>query len=920
MFSLKTSHCIAATLSAALMNSTAPVWAADSFATGFENPGDLSRFSLTGNVFVDASKAHTGKASLKIQPKSRAELKLSTADGAGSAEFWVYDEMKLPKDVKARQAGPRWGLKMSTGRILSVGCFYAPYLSGERTYTVSESPDGKMWLAKVAYLGESKRSAGWHRWAFTLDPDKGGSIAFDGKDVNAARPRYDWNQSEFSGFSSVVFFGDDAEDGATLWIDDLKASSSGKMNVAPTPPPPPPPVVPDQDPPAEKPVTLHYKNLSVHPRLLFGPEDIARMRQFVQSPEGKPLMEGLLRYRGASKPPAKALFLTDATEGQRQGLWRLPTVALHYVLTGDKASFDDALGFLKLFQSLPNWETGSERDSGMSSANILIGAALAFDWLHNDLDPAFRETFRQTLWQKARAQYHGGHLMKNPGTHYWQGDPQNNHRWHRDAGMTLAALAAATGAPSEQWLLGKISDELDFVAQWLPEDGTSHESASYLVFGGAHLTLALQAGDRGFGKKHLESPFFKNVGAFRIHSLLPGLTDGFSYGDGAGLGNYNNFLLKAAAVHRQPALAGAIEKMRQAAPSAFEYFWFDIIWTDPGLKKAEITAFPATGLYPDIGTLFIRDSWRDDAVAAMFRCGPFGGYTLNKFRNDNSFSYINVAHDDPDANSFILFSGSKSLAETDRYSKSKKSANYNTILVNGIGQEASGRSEGGVWTQPATGKTDMTTMAYLTAWKQTAGITVIEGEAAGSYLALKDARRGASRPALERFRRTFIWVEGKYVLVLDDMRAPSEVSYDWLMQGPDLVIDDEKNLRFRLVNGTVTCPFQIASTTPLQIKLRKSPADDRGNALGWRQLVASATTPSLRVASVYSPWGGTTSVTLEALSENTAKVVVSNNGAAADTWLWTSAKTDTSPSLLKRNSASGAKLFELTETDVAPKP
>ncbi|MGI5869753.1 MAG: hypothetical protein ACOX9C_09980 [Kiritimatiellia bacterium] len=920
MFSLKPSHCIAATLSAALINSAAPAWAADSFASGFENPKEISGFSLTGNVSVDASKAHDGTSSLKIEPMSRAELKLANADGAGRVEFWVYDDMKMPGDVKARRAGPRWGLKMSNGRILSAGCFYAPYLSGEKTYAISESPDGKMWLAKVAYLGESRRSAGWHHWVFTLDPDKGASVAFDGKDVNAARPRYDWNQSEFTGFSSVVFLGDDAKDGATLWIDDLKASTSGKMNVAPTPPPPPPPVVPDRDPPAEKIVRLNYKSLSVHPRLLFGPEDVSRMRRFVESPEGKPLMEGLLRYRGASKPPAKPQFLADATDGQRQGLWRLPTVALHYVLTGDKASFDDALGFLELFQSLPHWETGQERDSGMSSANILIGAALAYDWLYDDLDPAFRETFRQTLWQKARAQYHGGHLMKNPGTHYWQSDPQNNHRWHRDAGMTLAALAAATGAPSEQWLLGKISDELDFIARWLPEDGTSHESASYLVFGATHLTLALHAGDRGFGKRHLENPFFKNVGAFRIHSLLPGLADGFSYGDGAGLGNYNNFLFKAAAVHRQPALAGAIEKMRQAAPSAFEYFWFDIIWKDPGLKPADITAFPTTGLYPDIGTLFIRESWRDDAVAAMFRCGPLGGHTLNKFRNENDFRYINVAHDDPDANSFILFAGSKALAETDRYSRSKKSANYNTILVNGIGQEALGRPEGGVWTQPAVGKTDMTTMACLTAWKQTPAVTVIEGEAAGSYLALNDARRGASRPALERFRRTFIWVEGKYILVLDDIRAPSEVAYDWLMQGPDLVIDDEAGLRFRLVNGAVECPFQIASTTPLQIKLRKSPADDRGKPLGWRQLVASATTPSLRMASVYSPWGGTRAVKLEAVSADTAKVVVSDNGVVTDTWLWASAKTATSPSLLKRNAATGVTTFQLAASDLPPKP
>ncbi len=920
MFSPKKNRCLAVTLATLVFQQAALVLYADSWSAGFENQTDLSRFEIVGRATIDATQAKTGRASLRLPPQSKAELKIANSDGAGSVEFWVYDDMTLPQDPTGRQTGPRWGLKMANGRILAVGCLYAPYLSGDKTYAASESPDGKAWLVRVSYLGESRRSKGWHKWSFSLHPDQGVSIAFNSKDVNAARLRFDWNKSEFSGFSSVVFLGDDSENGATLWVDDLVAKTGGKMNVAPTPPPPPPPVVPENDPPAEKIVSLQYRNLSTHPRLLFGLEDITRLRSFVQSPAGKPAMDRLLAYRRASKPPANTQFLTDATDGQRQGFWRLPTVALHYVLTGDKASLADAVGFLKFFQSLPYWETGSERDSGMSSANILIGAALAYDWLYNDLDPVFRETFRQTLWQKARAQYHGGHLMKNPGTHYWQSDPQNNHRWHRDAGMTLAALAAARGDKSEQWLLSKIADELDFVAQWLPEDGTSHESASYLAFGAAHLTLALQAGDRGFGKKYLEIPFFKNVGAFRIHSLLPGLADGFSYGDGAGLGNYNNFLVKAAAVHKQPALAGAIEAMRKADPSAFEYAWFDILWTDPGLKAADITAFPTTGLYPDIGTLFIRDSWNGDAVAAMFRCGPFGGYLLNKFRNDNGFKYINVAHDDPDANSFILFTGTKALAETDRYSKHKQSSNYNTILVNGIGQEVPGRAEGGVWSQPAVGNVDMTTMAYLTAWKQGPDITVIEGEAAGSYLALNDKRRNATRPALDRFRRTFIWVEGKYILVLDDLRAPSAVTFDWLIQGPELVADDEKSLRFRLVNGAASCPFQLASTSPLQTKLRESSADNRGKPLGWRQLVATATVPSLRIASLYSVWGGTQSVTLEALSENTAKVIVTNNGTVSDTWLWTAPKTATSPSLLKRSSASGAQLFELTDNDVPPKP
>ncbi len=918
MSSARSATAVLAAMSLAVAVFPAAILAAETEAvsSGFETPAESARFVPAGGAAADTAAARSGRRALRIPPRASAELKLWDADGAGRATFWIHDDMTLPADTRKHHVGPRWGLKAADGRILAAGCFYAPYLAGERTYAISESPDGKFWFAKVSYLGESQRARGWHKWTFTLDPDRGAVIEFDDRDVNAARKRFDWDSSGFRGFSAVVFLGDEDPGGATFLVDDFSAASLGKMNVAPAPPP----VVPGSDPPAEKAVKLRYADPAVHPRLLFGPEDIAAMRRFVASPEGRVHMRRLQDYRAVSRPPRTAAFLQDATDGQRQGLWRLPTVALHHLLTGDSQSLDDAAGFLRFFQTLPHWETGAERDSGMSSANILAGAALAFDWLYNDLDPLFREQFRRTLWQKARAQYHGGHLRKNPGNHYWQGDPQNNHRWHRDAGLTLAALAAARGDEDEQWLLGKIADEIDFVARWLPADGSSHESASYLVFGAAHLTLAMQAADRGFGREHLRAPFFRNVGAFRVHSLLPGMKDGFSYGDGEGLGHYNNFLVKTAAVHRQAALAGAIERMRAVAPSAFDYAWFDIVWTDPALKPAPIEAFPTAGLYPDIGTLFIRDSWRDDAVAAMFRCGPFGGHTLNRFRNENDFCYINVAHDDPDANSFTLFSGPDALAETDRYSQAKKSANHNTVLVNGIGQEAKGRAEGGVWSQPATGKTDMTTMAFLTAWKETPAVTVIEGEAAGAYPALDDRRRGAARPALERFRRTFVWVAGRYVLVLDDLRAPSPVTFDWLMQGPELVAECEKDMRFRLVNGGKSCPFAIAATTPLSFALRQSPADHRGQPLGWRQLVATATVPALRVASVYAPWGGEFTVELREQSADAAAIVVKRDNRVEDTWQWHSAGAATVPGRLRRLPAGGTPAFEIGETDKPPAP
>jgi hypothetical protein len=124
---------------------------------------------------------------------------------------------------------------------------------------------------------------------------------------------------------------------------------------------------------------------------------------------------------------------------------------------------------------------------------------------------------------------------------------------------------------------------------------------------------------------------------------------------------------------------------------------------------------------------------------------------------------------------------------------------------------------------------------------ETPAVTVIEGEAAGAYPALDDRRRGAARSALERFRRTFVRVAGRCVLVLDDLRAPSPVIFDWLMQGPELVAESEKDMRFRLVNGGKSCPFAIAATTPFPSRC----ASRRPTTAGSRSAGASSWPPPL---------------------------------------------------------------------------
>lgn len=873
-------------------------------------------WETSGNVAIDRERRHgeTG-AALRIGPGGRAVWRLRDANASGTVDFWIYDDGSAPAKPKERVTGPYYGACQADGRVLATGSLYAPYLSGDTTYAVTAfSPQAREQpVVAVQYLG-LKRTPGWHRWTLEFDPQKGARILHDGKDVNQPRERFQWYRTQVEGFVGVVFCGDATPDAnQTLWVDDVTVTLGGPMAVtaAQLAPPPPPPMTPAQDPAPETPVRIVEVLRGVHPRLLFAAGDVPAMRERITDGYGKALFERLLAYLPSCTKPDHTNFLKDATDGQRQGLWRLPTVALHYVLTGDRQSFDRTVAFLDLLVGLENWETG-ELDCGMSSANIMVGVALAYDWLYADLDPAFRSRCRDKLLLMARRQYYQGHLGKLEGTHYWQGDPANNHRFHRDAGLALAVLAAAEeDKTDDEWLLARTLAEIRFVVEWLPTDGSCHESPTYAVFGNTHLMLAVDAAQRCFGEPFLDHPFFRQTPLYKIQTLQPDMKGVFGYGDsGAGTGGYHNYLHRACAQHGLADLQAAIEEAERRNPSFFEFAWFSLIWWR-SLPGGRLDQVARQAFFPDLGLAFCRTGWGPTDVGAMFKCGPFGGYELNRFRQRQGLAYVNVAHDDPDANSFQIFADGAMLAETDRYSNRKRSANHNTLLVNGAGQVAAGRPEGAGWSQPGG---DMAQMAVVTAYARTGNVLAIEGEAAGSYLA--NPRGGPKRPALDRFRRTFVWVEGAYLLVLDDIRAPETVDITWLVQGPELQTLDAAAGRYALAKGSASCPFHVAATEPLAAEVLESSADDRGKPLGWKQLQLKAKVRFLRVASLYDPWHrGSLALTLQPDGPDRAKVLVGGGPQGPDTWEWTAGEGRLGPSRLSGRAPGGRELIAMQDPE-----
>ncbi len=846
--------------------------------------GTAPGWSLTGGATVDPAHDRDGAGgALRIPPGASALWSLRDENGSGRVDLWIYDDLSRPANPKERRVGPRWGLVQADGRALVVGVIYAPYLSGDTTYAVSDS-DGKTWF-NVQYTAV-RRERGWHKWSFDFAADRGLAIARDDKVLPVQR--FDWNRTHIEGFSGVVLLGDagPAEGQQTVWVDDVSVTLGGPVVVKPVPPPPPPPVVPAEDPEAETVVELLPALRGQHPRLLATTAELPALKQKAAG-EGKVFLDKMLAYLDACRPQGTRAYLADATDAQRQGYWRAPTVALHYLLTGDADSLAKARGYLEEFVASEHWETGAEEDSGMAAANIAVGAGILYDTLFADLEPAFREKARQKLLLQARRLYYRGHLMKAGGSssHYWQNDPHNNHRWHRDAGLAACVLAVAGDGPGDAWILAETRKELGFIASWLPADGSSHESPSYLVFGASHLVLALDLADRCLGTSFLEEPFFRNVPAFRIQTLAPGFRQPFAYGDAGGVGAYNDFLFRCVRQGGQRDLQAAVWAFHEqhwqtrddgtrGENPAFNFGWLGLLWFDPALQGGSLDALPTSYRAADIGLAIVRDGWEAGGVAALLKCAPYGGHRLNDYRNAHGFRYINVAHDDPDVNQFQIYARGVMVACDDGYAYNKVTAAHNTILVNGRGQ----KGEGQHWTQPLRGRDqDMTGLAVMTAWKDAGEIVIAEGEGAGAYA------------GLDRYRRTLIWSKGCYVLLLDDVRGAPGNEITWLVQGPAAEVTNGAENVFRLGRENAAIEVQVAADQPLAGTIITSPADDRGKSMGLRQVRLSGRGRQVRFASVFDAWGrGGVRVALQATAADAATVTV-RGAAGEDVWQWQAA-------------------------------
>jgi hypothetical protein len=202
----------------------------------------------------------------------------------------------------------------------------------------------------------------------------------------------------------------------------------------------------------------------------------------------------------------------------------------------------------------------------------------------------------------------------------------------------------------------------------------------------------------------------------------------------------------------------------------------------------------------------------------------------------------------------------------------------------------------------------MTDLGVVTTFKEAGPVVVAEGEGAGAY------------PALERFRRSVVWVKGSYLLVLDDIRGAKESEITWLVQADALEAVDAKLGRFRLKSGPAALDLELVSDRELSACVDDSPAQHRGKKMGLKQVQAKAKARAVRFAALFDVWArGGLKVELAARDEDHAVVVVTGP-EFKDTWEWQAAPALSYTSSVLKGRREGGFSVEVGPADQARIP
>lgn len=496
----------------------------------------------------------------------------------------------------------------------------------------------------------------------------------------------------------------------------------------------------------------------VHPRLHFTAAEVAAIRAKGKG-EGKFFVD---RMKAAFGGYVGGNVNVDAAwKDYLYGLWGQLSMALLWIVEEDSVYADTAKSWALHYARQSGWPAQTD---DLIVQEAVTGMAMTYDILYDELTETEREDIRAKLKSILDAQY--DRFFEGS---YWTNDFQNNHMHNRISGLGHASIAILGDDPAID--VQKHAD-LAYHAQqrvrdWAPPDGSTHEGPGYWGYGYHWVTRIQQLFEHTTGVVPPVEAHDRNYAYYPVYMLAPGMLNNYGVADTGGYGAMANLeaVLPAISKLQDERLHGFLkDQMDRSSDAFYQQVGWGLIWYEPSVGVQDYESLPRSRVWEDLDAISVRTGWKENDLGVLFICGPPGGHHMQQKKVDGETDYINVAHDHPDQNHFMIWAHGKMLTDDDGYPKSpdtKLTASHNTVLIDGEG----GPEEGTGWYQP---------FPYdQTAFMQDVAISDTTAYAGGNASRLYTHG--------ERFIRHFLLVEGSYVLIIDDLKGEGAAShsFDW---------------------------------------------------------------------------------------------------------------------------------------------
>ena len=486
-----------------------------------------------------------------------------------------------------------------------------------------------------------------------------------------------------------------------------------------------------------------------HPRLYFGPHDLARLARLGYSTPPYLTDQSLsVTYFGDKQvvfplPPQQPGYIENPpgfdpgfghypywTGMSRQIQVRLESLALSYAATTDRRYAQRAVEYML---ALAAWHAWSDPDYSdrtcLDTCHLTMGVAFAYDVCWDIMSPQQRERVRQALDRLGLARLAQDALARD----------EHNLQMLRNSALGLGALAILPEQPQAYDYLHLAKD---FFRWWLDLRDTSPNTeglayTSYgldncLLFGAA---LAQAESDRAL----VQHPYVAKAVRWALYFWGPGASGLVNFCD-ASVGHPFEVTMRVANKYLGNPYAGYY--LRQTGRLEHKDFIATILH-QPSPVVAWPPPWPPSALYQNIGWAALRSGWGEDDTLFAFIC-----------------SSSKEGHCHADANHFVVNCGGEWLA-TDAGCKSFKggaltefgqgTAGHNSILIGGVGQQEKLGAVTDFFTSPI--------FDYL----------------------VGDASRCYDPQVLWRFLRRVIYVRPHFLVMLDELEAPEPKRFEFLL-------------------------------------------------------------------------------------------------------------------------------------------